>query len=379
MNPEFERFPFVVRGTRRFHVVTDRGDYLDFSGSGMTVGYDFLDRRDLVSPVSSLVFENDTTRRLTAKLRRISGFDRVAYTSSGTEACDMALSRYGPPLAALEGSYHGRTFLAFRSSNGVGIDSENRIVHLSMPENARANSRVFDSNLELLKRADGLFDLKGSPIIIELVQSDGGMRILEDDFLEHIKEVIDRFGLKLIIDEVYTGMGRSGELLLFKKLKLAPDMVVMGKGMAAGLPMGAILYSGGWDLPYGSALGMQGGNALCSHAALKTLAALTGKRLNFVRKEGLNIISTLKEADTRMNAEVRGVGFMIGVEFKDRKGRPSSRIAREARNRLLARKVVCGLVGQHNNVLKITPPVLIDHETLWKGISAIEEVLSDGA
>ena len=357
--------------------MTDSGSYLDFSGSGMTAGYNFLDESDLISPVSSLVFENAETHELTEKLKGLSGFEKVAYTNSGTEACDMALSRFGPPVVALEGSYHGRTFLAFKSSNGVGIDRENRILHLSVPSDNRSKAVVFEYNLKLLQKANKLFGIKGSPIIIELIQSDGGMRMLDIDFIEHMRRLTELFKLRLVIDEVYTGMGRSGELLLFKKFDMSPEMILIGKGMAAGLPMGAVLYSGKWDLPYGSALGMLGGNAMCSHAALKTIAALTEERLNFVRMEGLKIIDALRSAGKSKFTEVRGRGFMIGVEFKNGSGLPMTKMAHDVRNELLRRRVVCSLVGQHNNVLKITPPVMIDRRTLWTGVDIITGVLKD--
>ena len=118
--PEFRGFPFIVTGTDRFYVVAGSRKYLDFSGSAMTTGYDFLRKEDFVSPVSTLVFRNTWNDRLTKKLKLVSGKGNVVYCTSGTEACETALSRYQKPIIALENAYHGKGYLTYRASNGTG-------------------------------------------------------------------------------------------------------------------------------------------------------------------------------------------------------------------------------------------------------------------
>lgn len=372
VNPEFKKFEFNVSKTEGFYLETDKGRLLDFSGSGMTTGYDFF--RELpIYPFSSLVFRNRFTDELTAKLSQLSGFENVAYTNSGTGACDVSLSRYGPPFLALEGAYHGRSYLTFKVSNGTGWNGEGKIGHLRVPASGEEVDDAISYNDSLMKRISGEVTLEGSPLIIEMIQSDGGVVVLEKRFLDYLRGLAAEYGLKLIVDEVYTGFGRSGELFLSLKEKMNPDMICLGKGVAGGLPLGISLYNGKWGLPYGSVLAMTGGNSLSAALCLKVLSFLTKDRLQFVREEGSRIIREIASLKNDRIKSVKGRGFMIGVDLSG-KGHDAT-YAYRVRDSILSKGVVCTLVGENNDVLKITPPPLITEEALIEGKEAIIEVL----
>ena len=374
--PEFRGFPFVVTGTDRFYVVAGSRKYLDFSGSAMTTGYDFLRKEDFVSPVSTLVFRSTWNDRLTKKLKLVSGKGNVVYCTSGTEACETALSRYQKPIIALENAYHGKGYLTYRASNGTGIDTKNRIVHLRVSQDSSEDDNAQSFNEYLIRKASRSFDIDGSTIIFELVQSDGGVNILSDDFISSLKKIASANHMHMAIDEVYTGMGRSGELLLSLKKGLKPEMICIGKGMAAGLPLSAVLYDGDWDISYNGAFGMQSGNMLCSKAAIKTIGGLTEKRLSFVRRKGKEIVKRLGSISNEKIKSVRGIGFMIGVELT-KSGKPLTDYAYGLRSELLKKGVVCSLVGAKSNIIKITPPPYIDEKTLDAGIDRIAEALGE--
>ncbi len=374
--PEFRGFPFIVTGTDRFYVVAGSRKYLDFSGSAMTTGYDFLRKEDFVSPVSTLVFRNTWNDRLTKKLKLVSGKGNVVYCTSGTEACETALSRYQKPIIALENAYHGKGYLTYRASNGTGIDTKNRIVHLRVSQDSSEDDNAQSFNEYLIRKASRSFDIDGSTIIFELVQSDGGVNILSDDFISSLKKIASANHMHMAIDEVYTGMGRSGELLLSLKKGLKPEMICIGKGMAAGLPLSAVLYDGDWDISYNGAFGMQSGNMLCSKAAIKTIGGLTEKRLSFVRRKGKEIVKRLGSISNEKIKSVRGIGFMIGVELT-KSGKPLTDYAYGLRSELLKKGVVCSLVGAKSNIIKITPPPYIDEKTLDAGIDRIAEALGE--
>ena len=374
--PEFRGFPFIVTGTDRFYVVAGSRKYLDFSGSAMTTGYDFLRKEDFVSPVSTLVFRNTWNDRLTKKLKLVSGKGNVVYCTSGTEACETALSRYQKPIIALENAYHGKGYLTYRASNGTGIDTKNRIVHLRVSQDSSEDDNAQSFNEYLIRKASRSFDIDGSTIIFELVQSDGGVNILSDDFISSLKKIASANHMHMAIDEVYTGMGRSGELLLSLKKGLKPEMICIGKGMAAGLPLSAVLYDGDWDISYNGAFGMQSGNMLCSKAAIKTIGGLTEKRLSFVRRKGKEIVKRLGSISNEKIKSVRGIGFMIGVELT-KSGKPLTDYSYELRSELLKKGVVCSLVGAKSNIIKITPPPYIDEKTLDAGIDRIAEALGE--
>ncbi len=375
VSPQFKKFELMVTGTDRFYVKSGEEKYLDFSGSGMTTGYDFFKTLD-ISPVSSLVFKNRYTETFTEMLRRASGFEKIAYTTSGTEACDMALSRYGPPIVSLEGAYHGRTYLTYLVSNGLGIDYDNRIVHLRIPKSPDEEHSVKEYNESIMEKAAGSWDFNGKPLIMELIQSDGGVIVLSEEFIRHLKALSGKYGLRIIVDEVYTGFGRSGEMFLFRKHDLVPDMVCIGKGMAAGLPIGGVLYNGSWDRPFGNVLGMQGGNAACASVGINVMKALTEDQLINVREMGMLAITRLRKIRNQRILEVRGRGFMIGVDLSGG-GDEGTEYAYDVRERLSREGVICSLVGEKNNVLKITPPVLIDEMTFLHGLAKIEKVLTE--
>ena len=374
--PEFRGFPFIVTGTDRFYVVAGSRKYLDFSGSAMTTGYDFLRKEDFVSPVSTLVFRNTWNDRLTKKLKLVSGKGNVVYCTSGTEACETALSRYQKPIIALENAYHGKGYLTYRASNGTGIDAKNRIVHLRVPQDSLEDDNVQSLNEDLIRKASKSFEVDGSTIIFELVQSDGGVNVLSDDFISGLKKIASAHHMHVAIDEVYTGMGRSGEVLLSVKKGLKPEMICIGKGMAAGLPLSAVLYDGDWNISYNGAFGMQSGNMLCSRAAVKTIDGLTEKRLSFVRRKGREIVKRLGSINNEKIKSVRGIGFMIGVELT-KSGKPLTDYSYELRSELLKKGVVCSLVGAKSNIIKITPPPYIEERILDEGIDKIAEVLGE--
>jgi 4-aminobutyrate aminotransferase-like enzyme len=377
VKPEFKPFNINVDRTDRFRVIASGKEFLDFSGSAMTTGYNFIKNEWLVSPVSKLIFDNEYVKELSLKLKSVGNFNNIAYTTSGTEACDAALSRYGEPFLALEGAYHGLTYITGLVSNGNGFDKKNNIIHLKSPDSFTSTEEAIDYSGKLIKNAYSQNQLNNGSIIIELVQSDGGINIISQKFIDYINSLVEDYNLKLIVDEVYTGYGRSGDIMLFKKFKIKPDMVCLGKGMAAGLPLGAVLYNGDWKLPYNQVISMQSANLFTSRVAVEVLKSLNERRLKFVRNKGNEIIQRLKSIKNNKIYSVRGIGFMIGIEFRNANIEPDGIYAYKIRCDLESKGLICSLTGEFNNVLKVTPPVLIDEKSLEYGINILEQVLSE--
>ena len=165
-------------------------------------------------------------------------------------------------------------------------------------------------------------------------------------------------------------------MFLFRKHDLVPDMVCTGKGMAAGLPIGAVLYNGSWDRPFGDVLGMQGGNAACASVGINVVKALTEDQLIRVREMGMLAVTRLRKIRNQRILEIRGRGFMIGVDLSGG-GDDGTEYAYGVRDLLSKEGVICSLVGEKNNVLKITPPVLIDERTFMHGLAKIEKALTE--
>ncbi len=379
VTPEFKQLKGRVSSTGRYTVRIGKREFIDFSGAAMAVGHNFVRPEELITPLTYLIFRNIYTERLISSLRKLSGFNDIAFTTSGTEACDAALEmNYGKPYVSFEGAYHGLDFITNLVSNGAGIDAKNKIIHLKFPKYGLREDAAIDYNEKLLRTASRKFDIDGGALITELIQSDGGINVMTVDFARSLKENIADYRLRLIVDEVYTALGRSGEMFLFKKYGLRPDYVCLGKALGAGFPLGAVMYNGEYPLYKNNLVSMQAATMFTSRVALKVLGRITEKRIRFVRDSSKEIMNVLCDINSKRVREVRGMGFMIGIDLGDKDGNPDQRYALELRNRLAGKGVVCTLTGENNNVLKITPPVTIPRGMLMKGISIISDELKKG-
>ena len=379
VTPEFKQLKGRVTSTDRFTVRIGKREFLDFSGAAMAVGHNFVRPEELITPLTYLIYRNTYTERLISTLKKLSGFNDVAFTTSGTEACDAALEmNYGRPYISFEGAYHGLDFITNLVSNGTGIDVRNKIIHLKFPKYGLRDDAAIEYNEKMLRMASRKFDLEGGALITELIQSDGGINVMTDEFSRSLKEGIADYGLRLIVDEVYTALGRSGEMFLSRKYGLRPDYLCLGKALGAGFPLGAVLYNGDYPLYKNNLVSMQAATMFTARVALKVLGKITEKRIRFVKDSSREIMSALNDVDSKRIREVRGMGFMIGVDLGDEDGNPDQGYALALRNKLARKGVVCTLTGENNNVLKITPPVTIPRGLLMQGISFITDELQKG-
>lgn len=387
VKPVFREFPINVDRAEGPYIISEGRKLLDFSGSAMTTGYIEI---EWLPPVPSLVVPNSYSRELERRLRNISGMQRVLFATSGGEACDAELSMYGRPILSLQGAYHGLTYLTRLVSNGSGFNIREKVLHLKVPSTDLPVDVAINTNESLLRKylngrrkrsnrsREGVEQEMEGSITVELVQSDGGVNILPEDFIRFIVDTAREYNLSLIVDEVYTGMGRSGEILLSKRYGLKPSALCLGKGMASGLPMGAAAYDRSWDVTINGLMSMSAGNMLSAKASLEVLNSLTEDRLAFVRRQGERAKDYLKDTGNSRVREVRGLGFIMGIEFRDSSGRPSPGYTDRLRRELLKQGVLLTITGHHNNVLKITPPVMIGEGERWDGLEKIRRVISHG-
>ncbi|MEM0160041.1 MAG: aminotransferase class III-fold pyridoxal phosphate-dependent enzyme [Candidatus Micrarchaeaceae archaeon] len=376
VTPEFKQLTGRVSSTSRYAVKIGTKEYIDFSGAAMAVGHNFVRPNELISPVTYLIYRNAYTDSLIRKLSTISGFKNVVFSTSGTEACDAALEmNYGRPYVSFEGAYHGLDYITNLVSNGQGIDKKNRIVHLKFPNSRVTDESAIAANEEILKQASREFDIYGGAVITELIQSDGGINVMSEHFARSVKDMLNEYNMRLIIDEVYTALGRSGEMFLSHEYGFKPDYVCLGKALGAGFPLGAVLLNDQYPLYKNNLISMQAATMFTARVALKVLRTITKEKLRYVRETGRYIMKILREIDSERIREVRGRGFMIGVDLVDSSGRPDPKYALEVRNRIAKMGVVCTLIGPDNNVLKITPPVTAPISVIRRGVSIISETL----
>jgi len=198
------------------------------------------------------------------------------------------------------------------------------------------------------------------------VQGAGGVHLPPDGYLEGLRRLCDDHGALLVLDEVQCGLGRTGSFFAWEQLGVAPDAVTLAKGLANGLPIGALLVADG--APEGLAPGDHastfGGNPVTCAAACAVVETIDEPLLGAVRENGERLAAGLAALPGVL--EVRGRGLMLGAELD----RPAGPVAAAA----LASGLLVGTAG--DTVLRLTPPLAVSAEELELGLALLEEVLA---
>lgn len=313
------------------------------------------------------MFHNPMRARYQAELCRAANMERVFLCSSGAEAIEGALKiarlvtgRTGI-VAAMRG-FHGRTMGALSATWEKSYRQPFEpliagIVHV--PYN----------NIERLAEA---LDESVAAVILEPVQGEGGVHPAADGYLIAARELCQRSGSLLILDEIQTGFGRTGDLFAHQHDGVQPDVMCLAKSIAGGVPMGAVLMGERVGaLPPASHGSTFGGSPLACAAGLAALDVLeNGDLIERARTLGHEVMTYLRHhLPTSAVREVRGRGLMIGIELRG-KAAPVLRA-------LQARGVLALPAGP--TVLRLLPPLVIEEDDLWQAVHAIEEVLRDAA
>jgi len=221
-----------------------------------------------------------------------------------------------------------------------------------------------------------------SSILVEPIFGEGGYVIPPDDFLPSLREFCDRHGILLIADEVQTGLGRTGKMWAVEHAGVTPDIMCIAKTIGGGIPLAVVAYRDDLvkELPRGFHLGTFRANPLELAAGAETLKVLReGELLERTRRRGPQVLHRFQSMADRHPTigNVRGRGFMIGVEFvHDRRHRNAwGERARAMRSALLARGVLMHTAGAWDQVLRFMSPLMIEDELLEKGLLAFEDAL----
>ena len=316
-------------------------------------------------------------QKLGERLTAISGMERVFFSNSGAEANEAAIKlarlwghRKGidsPVIVVMENSFHGRTMATLTATG-------NRKVQAGFEPLVHGFARVPYGDLEALQTAAG--NLKGiSAVLVEPIQGEGGVNVPPDDYLPGIRELCDRHGWLMMLDEIQTGMGRTGRPFAFQHHDLLPDVMTLAKALGNGVPIGACLAHGeAADLfgpgSHGSTFG---GNPLACAAGLAVMDALEGEQLWQRSDElGARLASTLGEQLSAIDGvvEIRGRGLMLGIELD----RPCGELVGRALEEGLLINVTA------DNVVRLLPPLImsdVEAEQLTNQLgNLIEDFLS---
>lgn len=324
---------------------------------------------------------------------------RVLFTVTGADACEAAVSLARrttgrKAIIAFGGAYHGihgaivgaTANYHYREYAGVPAYET---YHLPYPYSYRFPFKVREGEesktvmdyLEYLINDDqsGVGPIAG--IIVEPIQGEGGYVVPPDDFLPMMAEIAHKHSIPLIMDEVQSGVGRTGKMWASEWSKISPDIVCISKSIGGGVPLSMITYRPEYDdLPPGFHLGTYRGNALgiaAGNAVLKFIA--TSGLLERVRRDGETIKRRFMEicGESPFVGEVRGKGFMIGVELvEDRRSRaPAGKFASELRTEMLRRGLLMHTCGHFNNVLRFMAPLTIEDTLMEAGFGVFEDSL----
>jgi 4-aminobutyrate aminotransferase len=411
VNPVLDRYYRVVIDRAKGSYIYDmNGDaYLDF-GCGIAVTNTGHCHPKVVEAIqkqaaeflhTSVVVHNKKYIELAQKIVEIapSGLDSVFFANSGAEAVEGAikLARYTtrrPAIINFRGSFHGRTMLAMALTSSKLPYREHyeplpgSIYTSAFPYVYRSHFRNDPQACvkDCLNYLDMLFNQFVHPeqvaaMIIEPIQGEGGYVVPPAGFLNSLRKVADKHGILLIIDEVQTGFGRTGKMFALEHDGVRPDIMVLAKGIASGMPLSAIVshrdLTGGWKANrHGSTYG---GNPVSCAAALATIAVMQEEQLaQRAAKVGEQMIARLKKfAEGKQHiGEVRGKGLMIGIEFNDKHGNPSHDICERVAQKCFEDKLIVLTCGTHSQVVRVIPPLNLSDAEAEKGCEILEKSMT---
>ncbi len=370
----YKRFPVeFVRGNGAFLYDVSGKEYLDFlSGIAVTgLGHNHpVLRQAVIEQINSLwhvsnLYESTPQENLAKELTNISGLNSVFFCNSGTEAVEAAIKfarKWGKGrykiISALN-SFHGRTY------GSLSATGQNKF-HLGFEPMLPGFSYVPFGVIDEFKKA---YSDDTVAILIETIQGEGGVNVAPKGFIKELREFCDEKDILLIIDEIQTGFGRTGKFFSYQHENIIPDMVTTAKGIANGLPLGAVICSSkiAGSIQPGDHGSTFGGNLIAIAAANKVVELIDDNLLNFISKWGNTLMNSLYALDLPFVKEIRGKGLMIGIELE--KNISSKKIA----GLMLNESVLVGTSG--DSVIRLLPPFIITQNEVMKFLLSFKKVI----
>jgi predicted acetylornithine/succinylornithine family transaminase len=310
--------------------------------------------------VSNLYWTEPMTRLAELLSERFGGADAF-FCNSGAEAVEAAI-KYARKatgktgIVALENSFHGRTLGAL---SVTGQPAKRVAFEPLVPGVTFAK---LNDSASLAASVDD----ETACILIEPVQGEGGIHPARPEFLARARDLADEHGALLVFDEVQTGVGRTGSFFAWQRLGTKPHVVTLAKGLANGLPIGALLVAdeAGGAFEPGDHASTFGGNPVACAAACAVVETVDEALLANVARQGTELTGKLERLPGAV--EVRGAGLLLGLEI--------DRVASDVIAACVEKGVLVGSAGER--VLRLTPPLTITDDELAHGLSVLEEVLA---
>jgi 4-aminobutyrate aminotransferase len=398
------------RGEGVFLYGTDGRRYLDFTaGIGVTSTGHCHPRvvEAAREQVGKLIHGQYTTvmheplQRLVAALGEVlpPRLDSLFFMNSGSEAVEAALrlarmATVRPNVIVCQGGFHGRTVAAASMTTSgtrfrAGFAPLMAGVHVTpFPTAFRYGWDEETATRFALKEFDYLLQTQTAPndtaaVIVEPVLGEGGYIPANTTFMQGLRERADRHGFLLVVDEVQTGVGRTGRFWGHDHFGVEPDILITAKGLASGFPVSGIaaseeLMRKGWP---GSQGGTYGANAVACAAAVATLEVVREEKLvHNAEQMGRRLRSGLAAvaADHPAIGDVRGLGLMLGSEFVDADGEPDGKTALRVQQAAVEQGLLLLLCGPANNVVRMIPALVVTENVIDEGLQAWRAAVEAG-
>ena len=325
----------------------------------------------------SNIFCNEYTLSLAKKLTSLTGYDKVFFVNSGAEANETALKLarrvafddYGAEkneIISFVNSFHGRTFFSVTVggqesySDGFGPKPA-AITHIPYNDIATFEKTISD---------------KTCAVILEPIQGEGGIIKADDAFLVKVRELCDKYHAALIFDEVQTGVARSGTLYAYEQTPVKPDILTSAKGLASGLPIGAVLTYDNFAKHFvpGTHGSTFGGNALACSVGCYVLDKVSDKKfLENVKATSEYIKASIKKLDEKHHVfdDVRGEGLLMGLVLNKKYSGKSGALQKECfKHKLLT-------LTAHGDVLRLAPALNIKKSVVDEAMKLLDKALTD--
>ncbi len=326
-------------------------------------------------------------------VKRVGEDYKVYFSNSGAEANEgavkLALSvtkRNG--IIAFTSSFHGRTLLtaAMTASNAQYRKNYEGVLppvyHVDFPDVYNSKLSVDDEVARCVTQLENLFHSVLAPsqvacIVVEPVQGEGGYLPAPKTFLEKLRAICDEHGILLIFDEIQSGYGRTGHLFAKDYYGVQPDILTSAKGIANGIPLSAVIgkseYMDQWEP--GAHGGTFGGNPLACAAGNAVLDIMNDDFLGNVRQKGTYFKEKLELLANKYDviSSVRGLGLMIGVEFRNpQTNEPATELVTKIRAEALNEHLILLNCGVFHNVIRFIPPLIVSYDVIDKALEIID-------
>ena len=298
-----------------------------------------------------------------------SGMEKIFLTNSGTEAVEAALKllrkKYGPDrkIFSLTNSFHGRTYGA---------------LSLTAREKYRKSFKpllpgIYQLNFNNLDDLKQKIDKTTAAIFLEFIQGEGGINLLSQEYANLLKDLRDKYGFAIVADEIQSGIGRTGKGFAFEHFKIIPDIIISAKAIGGGLPLGALLTLGDYVdvfIPGDHGTTFGGNPVACAAGKVVLNEVFENDLVSLVAKSGeyfIKKLNELKQLYPDKIKEVRGKGFMIGIE--------NFGAGKDIVDQMRERNILINSTNE--NILRLLPPLITTKTEIDIFLENFEKVIKD--